>query len=71
MWLVVNLLLNLVLTGSAGSLAGVATLVGFTLVVGLALWLVLRRRTLLLWQIVLVAAPVYWIVRLLVFPRHM
>ena len=70
-WLVVNLLLNLVLTGSAGSLAGVATLVGFTLVVGLALWLVLRRRTLLLWQLVLVAAPVYWIVRLLVFPRHM
>jgi hypothetical protein len=70
-WLAVNLLLNLVLTGSAGSLAGVATLVGFTLVVGLVLWLVLRRRTLLLWQLVLIAAPVYWIVRLLVFPRHM
>ncbi len=70
-WLVVNLLLNLVLTGSAGSLAGVATLAGFTLVVGLALWLVLRRRTLLLWQLVLVAAPVYWIARLVVFPRHM
>jgi hypothetical protein len=69
--LVVNLLLNLVLTGSAGSLAGVAALVGFTLVVGLVLWLVLRRRTLLFWQLVLVAAPLYWIVRLLVFPRAM
>jgi hypothetical protein len=70
-WLAVNLLLNLLLTGSAGSLAGVATLVGFTLVVGLVLWLVLRRRTLLFWQLVLVAAPLYWIVRLVVFPRAM
>ena len=70
-WLVVNLLLNLVVTGSAGSLAGVAALVGLTLVVGLVLWLLLRKRTLLLWQLVLLAAPVYWIVRLLVFPRSM
>jgi hypothetical protein len=70
-WLVVNLLLNLVLTGAAGSLVGVATLVGLTLVIGLVLWLVLRRRTLLFWQLVLIAAPVYWIVRLVLFPRSM
>jgi hypothetical protein len=32
---------------------------------------VLRRRTLLFWQLVLIAAPVYWIVRLVLFPRSM
>jgi hypothetical protein len=65
-WLAVDLLLNLVLAGSAGVLAGAAAC---TLGVGLVLWLVLRKRALPFWQLVLVAAPLYWIVRLVLFPR--
>lgn len=70
-WLVVNLLIALALYGSVGSIIGLATLVAFTLLVGLGLWLLLRHRSLPFWQLVLIAAPIYWIVRLVVFPRVM
>ncbi len=70
-WFAVNLLVTLVFYGSVGTVIGLATLVGYTLLVGLGLWLLLRHRPMPFWQIVLIAAPIYWIVRLLVFPRLM
>lgn len=70
-WLVVTLLLALVLYGSVGSFAGVGVLVGFTLVVGLVTWFIARRRPLVFWQLALIAAPIYWIARIVLFPRQM
>lgn len=67
-WLTVNLLINIVFYGSPGSLVGVAMLLGFTLVLGLGLWFLLRERTPAFWQVVLIAAPLYWILRIVLFP---
>jgi hypothetical protein len=66
--LAVDLLVTVVRFGSVGTVAGLAVLVGFTLLVGFGLWLLLRRRALPFWQLVLIAAPLYWIVRLLALP---
>jgi hypothetical protein len=70
-WFAVNVLVTLVLYGPVGTITGLATLVAYTLLVGLGLWLLLRHRGLPFWQLVLIAAPLYWIVRLVAFPRVM
>ena len=68
-WALVNLVLVLVVTGPPGSAGSLGQFLGglivATLLAALALWGISRRRGWSFWLLVLVAAPLFWVLRAL------
>ncbi|WP_142048095.1 hypothetical protein [Pseudonocardia kunmingensis] len=66
-WAAVNVVLVLLVSGAPDGAEALGRFVGGLLVVtsaaALALWLVARRRTWSFWMLVVVAAPLFWVLR--------
>jgi hypothetical protein len=66
-WAAVNLVLVLVVSGAAGSAEALGRSVGGlvvpTLLAALAVWMIARRRGWPFWLLVVVAAPLFWVLR--------
>jgi hypothetical protein len=66
-WAAVNLVLVLLVTGPSGSARALGAFVGAllvtTLVTSLVVWLIARGRGWSFWLLLLVAAPVFWVLR--------
>lgn len=69
-WFVVNVASTLAVYGRVGLLTIVAMLI-VTMITALATWLISRRHAWPFWQLVLLAAPIYWVLRLLLFSRQL
>lgn len=66
-WAAVNVVLVLLVPGAARGVGGfVGGLVVSTVLTAVAVWLAARRRRWSFWLLVLVAAPVFWVLRALV-----
>jgi hypothetical protein len=66
LWAAVNVVLVLLVPGAARGVGGfVGGLVVSTVLTALAVWLVARRRRWSIWLLVLLAAPVFWVLRAL------
>lgn len=67
LWAAVNLVLVLLVIGPPGGTRALGALVGAllvtTLVTALVVWLIARRRGWSFWLLLLVAAPVFWVLR--------
>lgn len=66
-WAVVNLVLVLAVAGAPGGAEAAGRLVGAlilpTLLAALAVWAIARRRGWAFWLLVVVAAPIFWVLR--------
>jgi hypothetical protein len=66
-WAAVNLVLALVVSGAAGSAEALGRFVGGlvvpTLLAALVVWAIARRRGWPFWLLVVVAAPLFWVLR--------
>jgi hypothetical protein len=65
-WAAVNLVLVVAVGGAPPSARFVGALIVPTLLAALAIWAIARRRTWSFWLLVLVAAPIFWVLRALV-----
>ncbi|MFC4949752.1 hypothetical protein [Pseudonocardia sp. GCM10023141] len=67
-WALVNLVLQLVIAGPAPSLRAFGILLGslvvHTLLGALLVWIVARRKVWPFWYLVVLALPVFWIIRI-------
>jgi hypothetical protein len=68
-WAAVNVVLVLLVLGPPSNAravgAFIGTLVVATVLAGLGVWLIARRRAWPFWLLVLIAAPVFWVLRAL------
>jgi hypothetical protein len=66
-WAAVNLVLVLVVAGAPGGAAALGGLVGAllvpTLIAGLVIWAIARRRSWPFWLLLLATAPLFWVLR--------
>jgi hypothetical protein len=62
-WAVVNLVLVVAVAGAPPGARFIGALIVPTLLAALAVWAITRRRAWAFWLLVLLAAPIFWVLR--------